>query len=97
MPEEDMLGRIAVGGYGYGDVWESIAVGVGDCVCFIWYMSESIDVVAYHIIEDTWSWLPNHILGHNGSALVYECESPRKWRGDRELPMAFEPRPDMKV
>ena len=32
MPEKDMLGRIAVGGYGYGDVWESIAVGVGDCV-----------------------------------------------------------------
>lgn len=99
MPEEDMLGRIAVGGYGDQDIFDSIIVGVGDCVCFIWYMNESIDVVAYHIIEDTWDRLPNHILHHNGSTWFSfdECDSRINWDGDREWPVAFEPRPDMKV
>ena len=62
-------------------------VGVGDRICFIVFEERKVkEILAYSLTENTWSWSPSRTL--NTTASIGDC---------CEIPMAFEPRPDMKV
>jgi hypothetical protein len=67
--------------------WTRCCIGLGDRACFIVYKGKKVkEMFVYSVTENTWSWLPNRPLDTTTST----------WEGS-ELPMAFEPRPDMKV